>query len=278
MLQTLRRLFYTKLAQLNLSNMKYQNIGIVAGKEELAIKKKKELIDNFGFIDCQAIQDPKVDLMIALGGDGLMLHLLHEYQNLNIPIYGINYGTVGFLMNSLNSNLLDSINNAKLEILYPLKMDVIDVNGVKHQYLAINEVSLLRQSNQAARIKIKINNKVRIETLVCDGILVATPAGSTAYNSSLHGPIIPFGAEILAMTPISPFRPKHWRGALLPEKTKVKFKILDYDKRPVSATADYFEVRDAVEISVEVEKSKNFQILFDPNHSLEERIIREQFI
>lgn len=258
--------------------MKYKNIGIIAGKEDDAVKKKVELIKQYGFIDCQDQDNDNVDLIIALGGDGLMLHLLHEYQNLDIPIYGINYGTVGFLMNTLSDNLIDSINDSKLEILRPLRMKATDVKGKEHNHLAINEVSLLRQSNQAAKVKITVNNKVRIETLVSDGVLVATPAGSTAYNLSVNGPIIPFGADILTMTPISPFRPKNWRGALLSDKAKVRFDINSHDKRPVSATADYFEVRNVVKVEVEVDKSQSFKILFDPNHSLEERIIREQFI
>ena len=258
--------------------MKYKNIGIIASKEEKAIAEKSRLIKKYNFIDCAENHNQKLDLIIALGGDGLMLHLLHEYQDLNIPIYGINYGTVGFLMNSLSDNLLESINKSKLEILHPLKMIATDSDNKKHQYFAINEVSLLRQTYQTAKIKIEINGKVRIENLASDGVLVATPAGSTAYNSSVGGPIIPFGSDSLTITPISPFRPKNWRGALLPDKTNIKFKIINHQKRPVSATADFFEVRDVVEVEVFVDKSKNFKILFDPNHSLEERIIREQFL
>ncbi len=192
--------------------MVYKNIGIIASKEEEAINQKSSLVKKYNLIDCSDVKAVEnIDLLIALGGDGLMLHLLHEYQNLNIPIYGINYGTIGFLMNSLSDNLIEAINDAKLEKLYPLKMTAIDINGDKHEYYAINEVSLLRQSNQAAKIQIQINNKTRIENLICDGILVATPAGSTAYNLSVNGPIIPFGAEILTLTPISPFRPRSWR-------------------------------------------------------------------
>jgi NAD+ kinase len=258
--------------------MKYSKIGIIASKESKAIAKKDELVKQHGFTDCQNKKTPEVDLIIALGGDGLMLHSLHEYRDLQVPIYGINYGSVGFLMNSLSEDLIDSIKSAKLEILHPLKMIAIDSNGVKHEHQAINEVSLLRQSNQAAKIKIEINGKVRIQTLVCDGILVATPAGSTAYNSSVNGPIIPLKADILTLTPISPFRPKNWRGALLPDKTKIKFEILRSSNRPVSATADYFEVRNVASVEIQVDKTREFKILFDPNHSLEERIICEQFL
>ncbi len=257
---------------------KYKKIGIIASKEQEAIAKKVDLVKKYNFIDCQENVSKDIDLIIALGGDGLMLHLLHGYQNLQIPIYGINFGTVGFLMNSISDNLLESIQSSKLEILHPLKMVAIDVNGKKHEHLAINEVSLLRQSNQAANIKVKINGKDRIQSLAADGVLVSTPAGSTAYNSSVNGPIIPLKANILTLTPISPFRPKHWRGALLDDKANVKFEILKHSKRPVSATADYFEVRDVKEVEIKVDKTQKFQILFDPNHSLEERIVREQFI
>lgn len=258
--------------------MKYKKIGIISGKENKVLKIKQDLIRKFGFIDCQDYVFDEIDLIIAVGGDGLMLHLLHQYQDRQIPIYGINYGTVGFLMNSPHLNLIDSIVNAKSEKLYPLKMLAMDVHGKKHQYLAINEVSLLRQTSQAAKIKIVINNKVRVENLICDGVLVATPAGSTAYNSSVNGPIIPFGADILTMTPISPFRPKNWRGALLSSQTKIEFEIINPEKRSVSSTADYFEVRDIKKVAIEIDKSKFFNILFDSNHSLEERIIKEQFL
>jgi NAD+ kinase len=260
--------------------MRYNKIGIIANKEEGAIDKKIELINRYGFVDCDELAgiDSGIDLMVALGGDGLMLHSLHEYKYLKIPIYGVNFGTVGFLMNSLPDDLIDAIDNSKLEVLHPLKMTAIDVNGKKFEHLAINEVSLLRQSYQAANIRIEVNDKVRLERLVCDGVLVATPAGSTAYNSSVNGPIIPLKADVLTITPISPFRPKSWRGALLSDGVKVKFDIVDYKKRPVSATADYFEVRDVVSVEIGVDKDCSFDILFDSNHSLEERIIREQFL
>ncbi len=258
--------------------IKYKNIGIIANKGTEAIEQKEKLIKKYNFIDCKKYPKQNPDLIVALGGDGLMLHLLHEFQDLNIPIYGINYGTVGFLMNSLSDNLLEAINNSKLETLYPLQMIATDIDNKEHQYFAINEVSLLRQSNQTAKIKVVINNKVRIENLVSDGILVSTPAGSTAYNSSVGGSIIPFGSDVVTLTPISPFRPKNWRGALLPDKTNIRFEIINHQKRPVSATADYFEVRNVVKVEVKVDKKQSFKILFDPNHSLEERIIREQFL
>ncbi|MDA0902224.1 MAG: NAD kinase [Proteobacteria bacterium] len=261
--------------------MIYKKIAIISSDNKAAIAKKAELIKQYGFIDNKAADFKKgdIDLIIALGGDGLMLHSLHEYQAFQAPIYGINYGTVGFLMNSLSEeNLIDVIQKAEESILQPLKMVATDIHGKKHSYLAINEVSLLRQSNQAAKIKIEVNGKARISDLSADGILVCTSAGSTAYNLSVNGPIIPFGAKVIALTPISAFRPRNWRGALLPHSSKVRFTILEHDSRPVSAVADYSEVRDVVKVDVKRDRSKSFKILFDPNHSLEERIIREQFI
>lgn len=258
--------------------MTYKRIAIIANNNKQAILKKNQLIKKYDLIDLATQKNHKnLDLIIALGGDGLMLHLLHRLGN--IPVYGINFGTVGFLMNSLpEADLLKAVSKAKPSIIHPLKMIATDAKGAKHQLLAINEVSLLRQKNQAAKIKVVINDKVRIESLAADGILVATSAGSTAYNLSLRGPIIPFGTDILAITPISPFRPRNWRGALLPANSKIKFVILDHKARPVSATADYNEIRDVVEVEVTEDKTQKFTVLFDANHSLEERIILEQFL
>jgi NAD+ kinase len=266
-----------------------KNIGIVSSENKQALSRKKELIKKYNLIDfslknskqiSQIIKTKKIDLIVALGGDGLMLHLLHLLEENPLPVYGINFGTVGFLMNldCGNNDLLNVISKAQPSVLKPLKMVATDIENKKHQLLAINEVSLLRQKNQAAKIKITINNKTRIESLASDGILVATSAGSTAYNLSAHGPIIPFASDIVALTPISPFRPRHWRGALLPANSKIKFTVLDYKSRPVSATADYSEVRNVKEVEVVEDKTKKFTILFDANHSLEERIIREQFL
>lgn len=260
--------------------MKYDKIAIIASDNLEAIKQKKAFIQEYEFLDLEKIKLKKnaVDLIIALGGDGLMLHLLHEYKNLEVPIYGINFGTIGFLMNSISKNLHKALSNAKEYELHPLKMIVTDVNRKKHDHLAINEVSLLRQTNQTSKIQITVNNKVRMKSLDGDGVLVATSAGSTAYNLSVRGPIIPFGAKMIAMTPISPFRPRNWHGALLPSDTRIKFTILDHQKRPVSASADYNEIRDVKEVEIFEDKAKTFKILFDPNHSLEERIIKEQFL
>lgn len=259
----------------------FKNICVIGAKNnEKALTIKNALIQKYNFFD--ATENHKniqsCDLIIAIGGDGLMLHLLHEFEENQIPIYGINSGTVGFLMNSFDeNNLIDSINKSEISALNPLKMIATDINNVKHSHIAINEVALLRQTNQASKIQIEINNKERLSSLTADGILVATSAGSTAYNLSAGGPIIPFGAKILALTPISPFRPRKWNGALLPSNSKIKFRILDAITRPVSATADSREVRDVVEVEIFEDLSIEFKILFNSNHSLEERIIREQF-
>ena len=262
--------------------MLYKKIGIISNNNERAIVRKSQLLKKYDLIDLKIDKNKmllEVDLIVALGGDGLMLHLLHLIAQKPVPVYGINFGTVGFLMNAnRDGDLLDIIFQAQPSVLKPLKMIATDINNKKYQLLAINEVSLLRQQNQTAKIKITINNKTRIENLSADGVLVATSAGSTAYNLSVGGPIIPFGSKIIALTPISPFRPKHWHGALLPSNSKIKLTIIDYKSRPTSATADYNEVRNVKEVEILEDKSHQFIILFDADHSLEERIIREQFL
>jgi NAD+ kinase len=238
-----------------------------------------------GRATCQALQEKygtaapdEADVIVALGGDGFMLQTLHRHMNLEIPIYGMNQGTVGFLMNSFEADgLLDRIDRAETAVLHPLRMKATQESGSMQEALAINEVSLLRQSRQAAKISISIDGRVRIPELVCDGVLVATPAGSTAYNLSAHGPILPLDAGVMALTPISAFRPRRWRGALLPRNAKVEFEILDPYKRPVSAVADTTEVRDVVVVSIYEERSIALRLLFDPEHNLEERILNEQF-
>jgi len=261
--------------------MKYKNIAVVAAKNNHeALMRKDALVKQYGFKDItlnhRKLDD--ADLVIAVGGDGLMLHLLHEYQTNPIPIYGINCGTVGFLMNSFHQqDLLDTIAKAKESTLHPLRADIIDKDNKKHSHIAINEIALLRQSSQAAKIRIEINGQERISCLMADGVMVATSAGSTAYNLSAGGPIIPFGAEILALTPISPFRPRNWNGALLPANSKIKFEVLNFESRPTSATADSNEIKDVKEVLISEDRGIAFKILFDTNHSLEERIIREQF-
>lgn len=254
--------------------MKYQNIACVADYSKKAKSSYKELASSYNFIE----DVEKADVIVALGGDGFMLRTLHQYMQLEKPIYGMNCGTVGFLMNEYRHEcLLDSINSAKCYNLHPLHMVATDKHGKEHNALAVNEVSLLRETRQTAHLKIIIDEQVRMKELVCDGILLATPAGSTAYNLSVQGPIIPIDAGILALTPISPFRPRRWRGALLNHKAVVKIEILDYEKRPVSAVADYTEVRDVLSVEIKEEKGKNLKLLFDRGHSLEERIISEQF-
>jgi len=258
--------------------MKYKKIGIVASKKPGAYEAKIELIKKFGFLDFEYINNQEVDLLVALGGDGFLLHSLHKYQFLEIPIYGINFGTIGFLMNSNNGSLLKSIEQSVETILYPLQMRAIDIDNICHSHIAINDVYLWRQNNQAAKIEINLNGNVRLEKLICDGVLVATPAGSTGYNLSLKGTIIPLGSKSLALTPISPFRPRSWNGAILPDDSIFKFKVFDPIERPVSVSADFFEVKNIKEVEVFQLKTRDFRILSDKNHTLEERIIREQFL
>lgn len=259
------------------------NIAIIAAKSnKTALQKKDEILKRYNFKDITTNHKEvdNIDLVIAIGGDGLLLHLLHEYQNLNLPIYGINFGTLGFLMNSfdVNDDLVELIDNATRSIIHPLRMQAIDVDDKKHSLLAINEVSLIRQSSQAAKIRISINDRERVECLTADGVLVATAAGSSAYNYSAGGPIIPLESKVLALTPICPFRPRKFKSALLPESSKIKFEVLKHESRPVSATADFNEIKNIKEVEIYEDKNTHFEILFDPKHSLEERIIREQFI
>ena len=222
--------------------------------------------------------DDDAQVIVALGGDGFMLETLHENLKNGRPIYGMNRGSVGFLMNEYSEDaLLERINAAERAVIHPLSMVAIDAAGRRHEALAINEVSLLRQTRQTAKLRISIDGKVRLGELSCDGALVATPAGSTAYNLSAHGPIIPLDAKVLALTPISAFRPRRWRGALLAHTATVTFEILEADKRPVSAVADNFEVRDVVEVQVAETRDVALHMLFDAGRSLEERVLSEQF-
>jgi len=221
----------------------------------------------------------EADVIIALGGDGFMLETLHKHFEHNVPIYGINRGTVGFLLNHLESgDLFEKLANAQKVVLHPLKMVATDCHGKTTEGLAVNEVSLLRQTRQVANISIAIDGKIRMESLVCYGIMVATPAGSTAYNLSAHGPILPLESKLLALTPISPFRPRRWRGAILPHTSEVEFIINNESKRPVSAVADYTEVRDIKSVKITEDRTISLPLLFDPEHNLEERIISEQFL
>ena len=221
----------------------------------------------------------EADLIVALGGDGFMLEILHNQMDSGTPVYGMNRGSVGFLMNEYEeSGLTERLAAAQEVALHPLRMQAETVAGEKLTADAFNEVSLLRETRQTAKIKIAIDGVPRLDELICDGILVATPAGSSAYNLSAHGPVIPLGAGVLALTPISAFRPRRWRGALLPEKATVAFEVLEPRKRPVSAVADSTEVRDVVRVTVHQARSSSVSLLFDPEHNLEERILREQFL
>ena len=224
------------------------------------------------------IAESEADVVVALGGDGFMLETRHRHIDDHKPIYGMNRGSVGFLMNEYSEEgLMERIRDAERAVIHPLSMEAVDVAGVTHQALAINDVSLLRQTRQTAKLRILVDGKVRLSELQCDGVLVATPAGSTAYNLSAHGPIVPLDAKVLALTPISAFRPRRWRGALLAHTARVTFEILESDKRPISAVADNFEVRDVVEVRVAEDRRISLNMLFDAGRSLEERVLAEQF-
>jgi NAD+ kinase len=218
------------------------------------------------------------EVIVALGGDGFMLRTLHAHLGLNIPVYGMKLGRIGFLMNQHQADDLPArIARAHPATLHPLEMRVTTTAGEERTALAFNEVSLLRQTNQAAHVEVSLNGSVKLETLICDGILVSTPAGSTAYNLSAHGPILPLDANVLALTPISPFRPRRWRGAILPHTTRVGFRVRDPERRPVSTTADFHEVRNVMAVDVRQSGEYGARLLFDPEHNLEERILDEQF-
>ena len=217
-------------------------------------------------------------VIVALGGDGFMLETLHRYLALNLPIFGMHRGSVGFLMNGYGpQGLRERLARAVTVRTHPLEMRARDVKGAEHTALAFNEVSLLRETRQTAKLEVIVNTKVRIPELSCDGVLVATPAGSTAYNLSANGPILPLGSALLALTPISPFRPRRWRGAILPDSSNITFRVLEAVKRPVAVVADQKEFRDVSEVSVSVATGQRLTLLFDPGHSLDERIVTEQF-
>lgn len=218
-------------------------------------------------------------VIVALGGDGFMLSTLHDAGPLDLPVYGMNCGTIGFLMNAYAvDGLPERLAAAVEEVVHPLAMVAEDVAGRVTEALAINEVSLLRQGPQAARLRIVVDGKVRLEELVCDGVMLSTPAGSTAYNYSAHGPILPIGADVLALTAVAAFRPRRWRGALLPSRAVVRFEVLEGAKRPVMADADSRSVRDVRAVTIRSEPNVRHRILFDPGHGLDERLIREQFV
>jgi NAD+ kinase len=249
------------------------NFAFAAAETPVAQQALRHLSDRYGAVD-----PSRADIIVALGGDGFMLETLHRHIHREVPIYGMNCGTIGFLMNVYSvDGLSDRVERAERVRLHPLTMRARTGNGNIHEAMAINEVSLLREARQTAKIRIAIDGRVRLDELVCDGVLVATPAGSTAYNLSAHGPIIPMGAGVLALTPISAFRPRRWRGALLPHDIVVSFEILDSAKRPVSAVADYTEVRDVTFVEVRESPDTAIDLLFDAEHNFEERILAEQF-
>ncbi len=253
--------------------MAYKNIAFIASDSNKAQDALAVLARRYPCSPPDA-----ADVIVALGGDGQMLQVIHQFMGRNIPIYGMNRGSLGFLMNEYREDdLFERLQNAEVTKLNPLRMRATDMQGAKYEGLAINEVSLLRATRQAAKIRISIDGRVRMEELNCDGVLVATPAGSTAYNLSAHGPILPIKAGALALTPISAFRPRRWRGALLPQSAVVLFEIMERDKRPVSAVADMLEVRDVAEVEVLMAEDVTVPILFDAGHDLDERILMEQF-
>jgi NAD+ kinase len=238
-----------------------------------AVAAQNSLAKRYG-----GVSPEDAEVIVALGGDGFMLEVLHLPLARRVPIYGMNRGSVGFLMNDFSeTGLTDRIAAAEHAEIHPLTMTAVDSSGQSFTAMAVNEVSLLRQTRQTAKLRIVIDGTVRLEELSCDGALVATPAGSTAYNLSAHGPIVPLEARVLALTPISAFRPRRWRGALLPHAAQVCFQVLDPDKRPVSAVADNFEVRDVVEVSVAEDTAASMIMLFDAGRGLQERVLAEQF-
>lgn len=252
----------------------FKRIAFVSSQTPEADAARERLIARYG-----AVAEEDADVIVALGGDGLMLQTLHRFRDRGLPIYGMHRGSVGFLMNTFREDgLIERLDAAQHVKIYPLLMEVVDKNGTRFKAPAINEVSLLRQTYQAAKLRVSIDGKVRLDQLICDGIIVATPAGSTAYNLSAHGPILPLGTALLAITPISPFRPRRWRGALVPDKARIDIAVLEADKRPVSAVADHYEVRDIIAVSARLDRSSSIDMLFDPDHGLEERILREQFV
>ena len=238
-----------------------------------AIKAKEEYIKSYNQTDPEL-----ADMIIPIGGDGILLKSLHDFNELNKPFFGINYGSIGFLMNSAsNKDLKEVIKNSKSTDLKPLKMIAKDEDNKIYDSIAYNEVSLMRQSHQASKFQIKINETTRMKELICDGVLVSTSAGSTAYNLSAHGSILPLDSKLLALTPISAFRPRRWRGALLSEKNIIEITVINFKDRKVSVTADNIEFRNIKEVTIQSSQDKNCRILFDNNHSIEDKILNEQF-
>jgi NAD+ kinase len=250
------------------------NYTFVASETEPAQQALAELVKRYSPVPIES-----ADCIVALGGDGFMLHTLHRFLSRRIPVFGMNRGTVGFLMNHYRlEGIEERLQNAMAMTLTPLEMEAVASSGKRHVHLAVNEVSLLRETSQTAKLRITVDGQVRLDPLLCDGALVSTPAGSTAYNLSAHGPILPLDAGVHALTPVSPFRPRRWRGALLPRRATIVFDVLEPPKRPASAVADFHEVRDVIKVTVREATNVTLQLLFDPDHQLDERILREQFL
>jgi NAD+ kinase len=249
---------------------------LVASPTPAAQAAAADLRDRYSWVPVE-----EADCLVALGGDGYMLQTLHAMLDRRriLPVFGMNLGTVGFLMNEWRFEGLESrLDRAKTFRVTPLAMSAQTVSGERHASAAINEVSLLRETRQTAKLEVSVNGRIVIPELVCDGVLVATPAGSTAYNLSANGPILPLGSALLALTPISPFRPRRWRGAILPDRARISLRVLEADKRPVSAVADQREVREVSLVEIEIDHARDLSLLFDPEHALDDRITMEQFI
>ncbi len=245
----------------------------IANSTDTAKSSRDTLIKLYGSVEAS-----EADVIVALGGDGFMLETQLKFMSSGKPVYGMNKGTVGFLMNEYREDRLHQRLSTTLRAtIHPLQMVTIDEEGVRHEAMAFNEVSLFRQSHQAARLRITIDEKQRMDSLTCDGVMIATPQGSTAYNLSAHGPILPLKAPLLALTPVSAFRPRNWRGALLPNTSRVKIEVLEPSKRPVNAVADNTEIKSAVEVNIHEDRQASGVLLFDPEHTWEERILDEQF-
>lgn len=253
--------------------MKDKKIAFVGSGSPKAVEGLKALTEKYPSVPVE-----EAELIVALGGDGFILHCLHQSMGKKVPIFGMNRGSVGFLMNEFSEDkLYDRLSSTETVEFVPLRLKAISINGEESEALAINEVSLLRETRQASKIRILVDGVERMPEMICDGVLVATPAGSTAYNLSAHGPIVPLGSGVLALTPISAFRPRRWRGALLPHNATVRFEVLEPAKRPVSAVADGTEIRDVASVEVSEAPELAVTILFDKEHGLEERILKEQF-
>jgi NAD+ kinase len=251
-------------------------VALVASNAPGAQAAEAELRPLYPFVDMG-----EADMVVALGGDGFLLQVLHQMLDSRriLPVFGMNRGTIGFLMNDFRSELLfDRIRDARTYIIHPLAGQITTISGERHHVPAINEISLLRETRQAAKLEVVVNGRTMLEELACDGVLVSTPAGSTAYNLSANGPILPLDSAVLALTPISPFRPRRWRGAILPEATRVRFNVREAAKRPVSAVADQREIRDVATVDIAIDRTRPLTLLFDPDQGLDDRIAMEQFI